>query len=55
MRKRVLSRTISVVVSESTYQKLIELNKQNDQSLSSWIREAINEKLENIVYTLKFE
>ena len=47
MRKRILTRTISVVVSEAIYQQLTELNKQDDHSMSSLIRQAIIEKLEN--------
>jgi hypothetical protein len=48
MRKKILTRTISVVVSESIYHQLIQLNKHNDHSLSGWIRQAISEKLENL-------
>ena len=48
MRKRILTRTISVVVSESIYQQLTEFNKDNDQSLSGWIRQAVIEKLEKL-------
>lgn len=47
MQKRFFTRTISVVVSESIYQQLTELNKEDDHSLSGWIRQVICEKLIN--------
>ncbi len=48
MKRRIFTRTISVVLSEPIYQQLMNLIKQNDYSLSGWIREAINKKLENL-------
>jgi len=36
------TRTISVVVSEPMYQQLVDLTRENDYSLSQWIREALS-------------
>lgn len=47
MKKRFFTHPITIVVSDSMYQQLIELTQQNDYSLSEWIRKAIGEKLEN--------
>jgi Arc/MetJ-type ribon-helix-helix transcriptional regulator len=48
MKKRFFTRSISVVVSESMYQQLIELTQKTDYSLCEWIRDAIALKLENL-------
>lgn len=48
MKKRIFTRTISVVVSESMYQQLYELTQKTDYSLCGWIRDAITLKLENL-------
>jgi hypothetical protein len=48
MKKRFYIRPISVVVSESMYQQLVELTQKTDNSLSEWVRDAIMLKLENL-------
>jgi Arc/MetJ-type ribon-helix-helix transcriptional regulator len=48
MKKRFFTRSISVVVSESMYQQLIELTQKTDYSLCEWIRDAITMKLANL-------
>jgi hypothetical protein len=47
MKKRLYFRPITVVVSESMYQQLIQLTQQTDDSLSEWVRDAITMKLAN--------
>jgi len=48
MKKRVYISPITVVVSESMYQQLIQLTQKTDDSLSEWVREAITLKLANL-------
>jgi hypothetical protein len=47
MKKRFFTRPITVVVSESMFQQLVELTQKTDHSLCEWVREAIAMKLEN--------
>ena len=48
MKKRFYIRPITVVVSESMYQQLVELTQKTEYSLCQWIRDAITMKLENL-------
>jgi len=47
MKKRLYIRPITVVVSESMYQQLIQLTQKTDDSLCEWVRDAITLKLGN--------
>jgi Arc/MetJ-type ribon-helix-helix transcriptional regulator len=48
MRKRIFTCPITVVLSPELHQQLQELTQENDYSLSEWVRDAINQKLENL-------
>jgi hypothetical protein len=55
MKKRLYIRPITVVVSESMYQQLIELTQKTDDSLSEWVRDAITLKLDNLTSIIEKE
>ena len=48
MRKRVFTTPITVIISQELHQQLQELTDQENISLSEWVRDAINQKLENL-------
>ena len=48
MRKRHLTKQVGVIVSEETYQQLIDTTDRLEISLSQFIRETIEEKVELI-------
>lgn len=45
MRKRNFTRQVGVVLSEGTYNQLIEQTNKEEVSLAKWIREVIEERL----------
>jgi Arc/MetJ-type ribon-helix-helix transcriptional regulator len=53
MRKRIFTCPITVVLSPELHQQLQELTRKNDYSLSEWVRDAINQKLETYHENLK--
>jgi len=48
VKKRLFTRAISVIISESAYQQVYGLTQKTDYSLCEWIREAITLKLANL-------
>jgi hypothetical protein len=51
MKKRVFTRPLTVVVSDDVCRELNQLTRETDCSLSEWIREAIDLKLEELSKT----
>ena len=49
MRKRTLTKQISVMLSEETYQKLIKATNEKEISLSHFIRDVVEEGLKQIL------
>jgi metal-responsive CopG/Arc/MetJ family transcriptional regulator len=47
MRKRIFTTPITIIISQELHQQLKELTDQKNISLSEWVRDAINQKLEN--------
>jgi hypothetical protein len=45
MRKKHFTRQVGLIVSEQTYNWLIEQTNREEVTISEWIREAIEEKL----------
>jgi len=45
MRKRNFTRQAAVILSEETYNQLIEETNREEVTVSEWIREAIDRKL----------
>ena len=45
MRKRTLTRQIGVMLSEETYQQLIKATNEKEISLSQFIRDVVEERL----------
>ena len=45
MRKRVFTRQLGVPVSEEIYQNIISLCDEGEETISQWVRDAINHKL----------
>ena len=45
MRKRVLTNQVAVVLSEETHQQIIEITDEMEISVSQFIREIIEEKI----------
>ena len=45
MRKKVFTRQLAVSVSEATWKRILESTNEAEVSFSSWIREAIENKL----------
>lgn len=45
MRKRFLTRQLAVSVSDEAWKKILEETNNQEISVSSWIREAIEKKL----------
>jgi predicted DNA-binding protein len=45
MRKRVLTKQVAVVLSEETHQQIIEVTDKLEISISMFIREIIEEKI----------
>ena len=46
MKKKLFTRPVTVVLSESTYQQIEEITNRLEMSISEWVREAICKKLE---------
>jgi hypothetical protein len=46
MKKKLFTKPVTVVVSDSTYQQIEALTTQLEISVSEWIRNAISKKLE---------
>jgi hypothetical protein len=46
MKKKLFTKPVTVVVSDSTYQQIEEITTQLEISVSEWIRDAISKKLE---------
>ena len=47
MKKKVFVRPVSVSLSEDVFKQIYEITEKEEISLSDYIREAIQEKLEN--------
>jgi hypothetical protein len=47
MRKRNFTRQVGLILSEETYNQLIEQTNKEEVTISEWIREAIEERLMN--------
>ena len=45
MRKKFLTRQLAVSVSDETWEKILEATNDQEISFSSWIREAIENKM----------
>jgi hypothetical protein len=45
MRKRHFTRQVGLILSERTYEQLIEQTDREEVSISEWIRSAIEKKL----------
>lgn len=45
MRKRTLTRQVGVMISEETYQQLIKVTNEKEVSLSQFIRDVVEERL----------
>ena len=45
MKKRNFTRQVSLIVSQETYNQLIEQTNKKEVTVSEWIREAIEERL----------
>ncbi len=46
MRKKVMTRQLATSVSEETWEKIRKVTDEEEVSVSSWIREAIEERLD---------
>ena len=51
MKKKLFTRPVTVVLSDSTYQQIEALTNQLEIAISEWIREAISKKLEQLEMT----
>ena len=45
MRKRHFTRQVGLILSEETYEQLIDQTNKKEVTVSEWIREAIDRKL----------
>ena len=45
MRKRNFTRQVGLIISEATYNRLVEETDREEVTISEWIREAIEKKL----------
>ncbi len=45
MRKRHFTKQVGLILSEETYQQLVEQTNKEEKTISEWIREAIEAKL----------
>ncbi len=45
MRKRILTKQVAVMLSEELYQQVIETTDRSEKSISEFIRESIEERL----------
>jgi hypothetical protein len=45
MRKRHFTRQVGLILSEETYNQLIEQTNKEEMTISEWIREAIRKRL----------
>ena len=45
MRKRNFTKQVGLIISEATYNRLIEQTNKEEVTISQWIREAIEKKL----------
>jgi hypothetical protein len=45
MRKKHFTKQVGVILSEETYQQLIEQTNREEVTVSEWIREAVIEKI----------
>ncbi len=48
MRKRILTKQVAVMLSEELYHQVIEATDQAEISVSEFVREAIQEKIDQI-------
>ena len=46
MRKKVMTRQLATSVSEDTWMKILKVTDEEEVSISSWIREAIEKYLD---------
>jgi hypothetical protein len=46
MRKRNYTRQVGLILTEETYNQLIEQTNKEEVTISEWVREAIEQKLE---------
>ena len=47
MRKRLFTRPVCIMLAEETYRRIEQITDDEEISLSSWIRDAIDLKLEH--------
>ena len=47
MRKRLFARPVCIVIAEETYRQIEQITNDEEISISSWIRDAIDLKLEH--------
>ena len=47
MRKRFFTRPVCIVIAEETYRQIEQITDDEEISVSSWIRDAIDLKLEH--------
>ena len=45
MRKRNFTKQVGLIISEATYNRLVEETDRKEVTISAWIREAIEKKL----------
>ena len=48
MRKRVLTKQVAVMISEELHQQIVEITDRDEISISEFIREIIEEKIDQI-------
>lgn len=46
MRKKILTRPVCVMLSDEMYQQIVEITDKEETSISDYIRDAIQRKLE---------
>jgi len=47
MRKKLFTRPVCIVIAEETYRQIEQITDDEEISISSWIRDAIDLKLEH--------
>ena len=53
MRKKIMPRQLAVSVSEDTWKEIVKVTDEEEISISSWIREAIEQHLDNKINSRK--
>ena len=46
MRKRIYTKTVGVLISETTYQKLVAITDAQEVTISSYIRDLVEKKIQ---------